>query len=297
VLGCSGTPNEEPPFDAQGHEVSVRDASLPRDAVADRASPPDAGHLDAAVDAPTSDAWLADFDGALTVNSGECGTGEIGATYLGIPAYCQPSSATGYYQCDELANRFVRDLQKHPDLDNVVTDYASSICGKASAMSAYSVWGPGYLPTTGKMPVGGDLVVFTGMPGHVAVVVGFVSPSSVLVIQQNAGAPTGLVPWDRATSFFAVFSRTPECWVHAESAPPAELPDASACGCFAGGDTCGLAIVDHEWWNGCRAGLPEGGVEYGSLYACDAGVFTKTADCPSLCITPDLYDASGYCGK
>ena len=40
------------------------------------------------------------FDGALWINPGTCGLGEIGATFRGIPAYCQPSSAIGFYQCD-----------------------------------------------------------------------------------------------------------------------------------------------------------------------------------------------------
>jgi hypothetical protein len=79
-------------------------------------------------------------DGALWINEGDCGTGQVGATFMQVPAYCQPPEAvsSGYYQCDELANRFMRDALQHPDLDNVVTEYASSICGKAAASSAYS---------------------------------------------------------------------------------------------------------------------------------------------------------------
>ncbi len=219
--------------------------------------------------------------------------GEIGATFRGIPAYCQPSSSTGFYQCDELANRFMRDALQHPDLDNVVTENASSICEHASTMAAYSVWGPGYGATTGRAPAGGDLIVLPGIPGHVTVVVGFSSATEVTVMQQNAGPSTTSLAWD-ATSSFVVGA---ECWVHAESAPPAELPDASACGCFTTGATCGLAIVDHEWWYGCRVTAPEGGVQYGSLYRCDGGAYEKAADCPALCITPNLFDEVGYCGN
>jgi hypothetical protein len=235
------------------------------------------------------------YDGGLWVNQGACGVGEIGAVFRGVPAYCQPTSATGYYQCDELANRYMRDALQHADLDNVVSDFASSICAKASAMSTYSVWGPGYGSTSGRQPEAGDLVVYTGMPGHVAVVVGFADPTDVTIMQQNAGSSVATVGWDPAASFFTVANA--ECWVHAEVSPPAKPPGGPSCGCFAGGPgTCGLAIVDHEGWYGCTASVPDGGVAYDSLYTCDAGAFTKTQDCPARCITPNLFDASGACG-
>jgi hypothetical protein len=283
ALGCSGA-------------ISSGERSTPTDAEADDALASDARGGEPR-DREIADAVpqpIVSFDGALVVYPGGCSLGEIGATFRGIPAFCQPpwASMTGFYQCDELANRFMRDALQHPDLDNVVTDFASTICDRASAMSAYSVWGPDYGVTTGLTPVGGDLAVFPGSPGHVAVIVGFASSTEVTILQQNAGPSTANVEWDAVSSFIV----GAECWVHAESAPPAELPDGSACECFTGGDTCGLAIVDHEWWNGCVARVPEGGVEYGSLYGCAGGAYTKKADCPDLCITPNLYDASGYCG-
>src|SRR5579883_1329115 len=129
-------------------------------------------------DASPSDAPDDGYDGGLWVNDGACDVGEIGAVFRGVPAYCQPSSATGYYQCDELANRFMRDALLHPELDNVVTDYASSICAHAAAMpSDYTVYGPGYVPSGGHAPVPGDLLVLNGAPGHVAVIVGFADPT------------------------------------------------------------------------------------------------------------------------
>jgi hypothetical protein len=304
VIGCSGAGSERetpPPNDARAPDVERRDAT-PADA-----GPRDGGHadvLEAADSAPRdadadtgADADSSDtFDGALWVNAGTCTLGEIGATFRGIPAYCQPSSegTYGFYQCDELANRFMRDSLQHPDLDNVVTDYASTICERVSGMSAYSVWGPGFRPTAGLTPVPGDLVVFPGAPGHVAVVVGFSSPTELTIMQQNAGPSIGTRVWDIASSFVV----GAVCWVHPESAPPAELPAGTPCGCFTGGDTCGLAIVDYEWWNGCVADVPEGGVEYGSLYTCVAGAYAKTKACPGVCITPlPPRESPGYCGK
>jgi hypothetical protein len=285
ALGCSGADSHgetstQPRDDAQAIDVRAADTGRP--------PPGDAGLAEADAQPTTS------FDGALVVYPGLCNLGEIGATFRGIPAYCQPTSAmmTGFYQCDELANRFMRDALQHPDLDNVVTDYASTICDRASTTSAYSVWGPDYGATTGLTPVGGDLVVFPGTPGHVAVIVGFTSETEATILQENGGPSTASIEWDPVSSFIV----DAECWVHAEAAPPAELPDGSACECFTGGDTCGLAIVDHEWWNGCVAGAPEGGFEYGALYRCDGGSYAKIADCADLCITPNLYDASGYCG-
>jgi len=236
-------------------------------------------------------------DGGLWVNPAPCGVGEIGATFRGIPAYCQPTSDDGYYQCDELANRFMRDALQHPDLDNVVTDFASSICQHAATMPAYSVWGPGSGATAGRAPVSGDLIVYSGTPGHVAVIVGFSDVTDIAILQQNAGPSVASVGWDPAGAFFVAADA--ECWVHAESAPPAEPPGGPPCGCFAGDvDYCGLAIVDHQWWYGCTPQVPEGGVKYGSLYDCDdAGVFAEKAECPGLCITVNLLDAGGYCGE
>jgi len=316
VIGCSGAGSEgetKGPPDAQTRDVERRDAT-PTDAEvkdsgrSDVREAVDGAAREAAADAGGSTS----FDGALWVNSGSCTLGEIGATFRGIPAYCQPASegTYGFYQCDELANRFMRDSLQHPDLDNVVTDYASSICERVSGMSAYSVWGPGFRPTTGLTPLPGDLVVFPGAPGHVAVVVGFSSPTELTIMQQNAGPSTATRVWDTASSFVVGAI----CWVHPESAPPAELPAGTPCGCFTGGDTCGLAIVDYEWWNGCEAPIPEGGVEYDSLYACDAGAYVKMADCPGVCITPSMFapaavrgrpqlrplpprESPGYCGK
>jgi hypothetical protein len=163
-------------------------------------------------------------------------------------------------------------------------------------MPAYSVWGPGYGATAGHEPVGGDLIVYSGTPGHVAVIVGFADATDVTIMQQNAGPSVVTVGWDPGASFVAVEGA--ECWVHAEAAAPAEPPAGPPCGCFAGNtSTCGLAIVDHQWWYGCTPQVPEGGVEYGSLYGCDdAGVFTKQEDCPGSCITLDVFDAGGYCG-
>jgi hypothetical protein len=292
VGACSGESGHEAPPDARASDVADRDA-LYRDAAEHDATERDARGADRSAtdgggqgDAPNT------FDGTLAVHTGDCRLGEIGASLRGVPAYCQPESTTGFYQCDELANRFMRDALHHPDLDNVVTEGASSICARASKMTAYRVFGPHY-DAARVVPVQGDLIVYPGTPGHVAVIAGFSSPTAVTVIQENAGPSSIDLPWDPAASFFT----SAECWVHAERAPPAELPDGSSCPCFAGGETCGLAIVDHEWWYGCRATVPEGRVEYGSLYSCEGGVFEKTHGCPALCITSNLFDASGYCGE
>jgi hypothetical protein len=264
-----------------GSDASVRDAG------ADGTDAP----VEAGVDAPSDG-----YDGGLWVSDGACGVGEIGAVYRGVPAYCQPTSSTGYYQCDELANRFARDALRHPDLDNVVTNNASSICQRAAGMAGdYAVFGPGYASSQGQQPVSGDLIVYNGVPGHVAVIVGFADPTDVTIMQQNAGVSVATVGWDPAASFFTAASA--ECWVHPLPAPAAQPPNGPSCGCFAGGTTCGLAIVDHQWWYGCSAAVPDGGAEYGALYACDAGVFTKIQDCPVTCITPNLLDATGYCGQ
>jgi len=305
AVGCSGSDAANASPDAGGVDATS-DAPNRADASPTDAGP--TGDADAApADAAPSDAAPSDAaderalvytpDGSLWVNTGPCGLGEVGATFLGVPAYCQPADAstTGYYQCDELANRFVRDALHHPELDNVVTDFASTICDNVMSNPAYSVWGPRYRPTAGHVPVPGDLIVFSGQPGHVAVLTGFADPTHMTMIQQNGGPSVARVPWSASQSFFPILEA--ECWIHAEPAAPSTLPTSPSCGCFDNGDTCGLAIVDHEWWYGCSAQVPDGGVAYQSLYTCDGGVFEKKEDCSSLCITPNLFDASGACGQ
>ncbi len=221
--------------------------------------------------------------------------GTPGASFRGVIAYCGPVSADQYYQCDELANRFVRDALSHPAVDNVETQHASSICGNVSASSAYSVYGPGYLATIGQQPVPGDLAVWPGVPGHVAVIAEFKTSAGAYVMQQNEGPPTAVVGWDTSASFFAA-SDGLECWVHAESAPPLSAPSGPDCGCFAGdGDYCGLAIVNNEAWYACAANISGGGdADYATLYHCTGGVFTASKACAN-CITADLYTPLGTC--
>ncbi len=224
-------------------------------------------------------------------SSSVCTTpGEIGAIFRGVPVYCQVPGPTGYYQCDELANRFLRDTVGHPNIDNVVTEYASSMCAQAAAMPAYSVHGGHFAPTSGTAPAAGDLIVWSGTPGHVAVVTSAVG-GVVSYVQQNVGRPADHLLWDGVAPW------PTECWVHPEPAPPplpANLPD---CGCFDGnGDYCGLSVVDHAAWYGCKPRVAGGGAaDYGHLYACNNGVFTAKRSCKS-CITALLTDAKGVCG-
>jgi len=241
----------------------------------------DASSADAGADAPAL--WIAP-DGC---NGATPGT--MGATFMGVAAYCQPSSGTGFYQCDELANRFMRDALKHPNLDDVVTQFASSICAAASTSSAYSAWGPAFRATNGHAPVPGDLVVWSGSPGHVAVVVDWADATSLRVVQQNELPVVRTLAWDAG----AAFIDGAECWVHAEPAPPAPAPSGTACGCFDGdGDYCGLAIVDHAWWNDCSA---PGAIDYDTLYACFAGSFAPKEACSSGCVTAVMTPALGAC--
>ncbi|HEY1694810.1 MAG TPA: CHAP domain-containing protein [Polyangiaceae bacterium] len=269
---------------------ATHDASVAREAGSDGAPPP---VLDAAssleADAPPASVP----DGGLWIDDGACPTGAVGATFMNVPAYCQPTGSSGLFQCDELANRFMRDALHHPNLDNVVTDDASSICDHAAAMPAYSVWGPGYRDSTGYAPVPGDLVVYPGSPGHVAVIAGFADPATVTIVQQNGDPTVTTIPWNAAISFFDDDS---SCWVHAEPAPPAPLPSGPPCGCFVDGPVCGLALVDYAWWNGCSVAALASGVDAQGLYACSGGVFTETTLCPDLCVTNDISDLSGACG-
>ena len=227
--------------------------------------------------------------------------GTVGAVFRGVPAYCQPPGANGFYQCDELGNRFLRDALQHPDLDNVVTELASAMCDHAAAMSAYSVWGPRYRDPSGSSPVPGDLVVFEGeyqgSIAHVAVITGWTSQKTVGVMQQNLGAggstaPTGSLGWNAGASFFA--EPTAICWIHAEPSAAA-APTGPSCGCFDGdGDYCGLAILDHQSWYGCVADVKGAPLGYGALYACKGGQFSLESACDD-CVTQLDHPAFGYC--
>lgn len=222
--------------------------------------------------------------------------GTVGATFKGIPAYCQPSGG-GYYQCDELGNRFMRDAYQHPNLDNVVTELADAMCPHAATMPQYSVWGPGYRDTTGKAPLPGDLVVFSGelnglAIAHVAVVTGM-DADNVHYMQQNMNEPTGSTGWDAKKSWFSKSKVL--CWIHPEPVasppPPSDQPD---CGCFDGeGDYCGLAIVDHQAWFGCGAQVTSP-LSYDNVYSCSNGVFSLKSTC-SNCVSQRYTSALGYC--
>lgn len=269
----------------------------------------DADALDTAV-TEAADASYADVDfgecaadastigpADLWVNPCGCTAANIGAIFRGVRVYCQPpgtTSGTQFYQCDELANRFLRDALLHPDLDNVVIDSAFEICSKAEHMTAYSAWGPKFRANAGKKPQSGDLLVWNGAPGHVAVVVDASAPTSIVVVQQNGGPSVGVVGWDDATSFFGdLGAQTAECWVHAEDAPPAPAPSGDACGCFDGdGDYCGLSLVDHAWWYGCSV---DGALDYDTLYSCVGGVITPKSTCDRGCVTDVLVPATGHC--
>ena len=223
-------------------------------------------------------------------------TGTIGAIYMDIHAYCQPPGV-GFYQCDELANRFMRDAFQHPNIDNVATDSAKNMCDLASTMSEYSVWGPDFLPTAGEAPVGGDLLVFWADVGHGHVVtVTGVDEASVAFMQQNGGSPVGTVVWDPGTSFFGDLGELrAECWIHPEPSSATFLLSGPDCGCFDGeGDYCGLSVVDHQAWFGCVAVVSSGELEYDTLYTCQGGVFTEKTRCSS-CVTDWLDPAVGHC--
>jgi hypothetical protein len=216
---------------------------------------------------------------------------------MGIPAYCQlPYSKHGFYQCDELGNRFMRDAFQHPNIDNVELSSASSMCGKAATMAEYSVWGPGFRATAGHAPLPGDLVIWAVWEGetvgHVAVVTSVLS-TSVNYMQQNMPVPIGSVGWDTATSFFS--DPNAECWIHPEASAAATLPSSPECGCFAGArDYCGLSIIDHEWWYGCHANTGGTPPSYGALYSCNGGIFTVKRPCTN-CVTVTLGIAPGQC--
>jgi hypothetical protein len=128
------------------------------------------------------------------------------------------------------------------------------------------------------------------------VIAGFSDPTTVTIVQQNAGPSVTTVQWDPASWFFNVNLSDAECWVHAEPSPPATPPSGTPCGCFTQGPVCGLALVDHAWWYGCSAPILEAGVDYQSLYDCDGGVYTVQQACPGLCVTPNIFDAGGGCG-
>src|SRR5581483_284159 len=146
------------------------------------------------------------------------GYGSIGAVFNGVPAFCQLNDDFGFYQCDELGNRYMRDALAHPDIDNAAVDYAATMCTKASALSAYSVWGPMFRPQAGQALVPGDLVVRNAVPGHVAVVTS-VATDHIEVMQQNEPTLTAELGWDAGTNFFTDPSII--CWIHAEPSPPA----------------------------------------------------------------------------
>jgi hypothetical protein len=214
-----------------------------------------------------------------------------------VPVYCQPIG-DGYYQCDELANRFVRDALHHPNLDNVVTDLASIICAEAkSKPKDYQVFGPGYRSTSGEAPVPGDLIVLSGNLGHqtaahVAVVTS-VTSTQVRYVQQNFGPPTSSLGWNASRSWFT--SPTVDCWVHAIASATSISPAGPSCGCFNGdGDYCGLAIVDHQSWYGCKASVVGGPLSTGELYSCSAGAFHPKRSC-SECVSRSYTSAHGYC--
>jgi hypothetical protein len=286
-----------------GSDSEIAEASGPDAMGSDDAS------VDATVDASSADdgaVGSAEYDvvlpgvpdGALWVGSADCGMGEVAATFMNVPAYCQPpdAAAWGFYQCDELANRFMRDAFQHPEVDNVATQPASTICQNVANNPAYSVWGPGYGITIGRVPQPGDLIVYNsenGSPGHVAVIAGFSDPTTIVLVQQNT-AGVGKVRWDATTFFFGANSQA-ECWVHPEPSPPAPLPSGPPCGCIAPGPACGLAVVDYAWWYGCTASVLEAGVDYQALYDCDGGIFTKQQVCANGCLTLSVFDAGGSC--
>jgi hypothetical protein len=255
--------------------------------------------------APAGDGELSGASGtpapaSLQVLGCHGGYGNVGAVYAGIPVYCQATSAGGYYQCDELANRFMRDSLQHADIDNVVTDNASGMCAQAARRSDYSVWGPGYRNPAGHQPGPGDLIVWISTqadpPGHVAVVTG-AHAASVDFVQQNVtDRPFASTAWDGRRGF-GFTDPDVECWIHAEGGPSLQAPPQTAsCGCFDGdGDYCGLAVVDHERWYGCRADHPAGStIGYRELYSCKGGVFTPKQSCKD-CLTTGLFSAHGVC--
>ncbi|MFI5396702.1 MAG: choice-of-anchor Q domain-containing protein [Candidatus Binatia bacterium] len=233
-------------------------------------------------------------DGLVVYGCGNQTSGTVGATFLGIPAYCQPPSGNGFYQCDELGNRFMRDAFQHPNIDNVMLNSASSMCQKAATMAAYSVWRPGFRATAGHAPVPGDLVVWAvwlgETVGHVAVVTSVLS-TSINYMQQNMPVPIGSVGWDEVTSFFS--DPDAECWIHPEPSSPATLPSSPVCGLSCMHDYCGLSIIDHEWWYGCHVDTGGTPPNYGALYSCNGGIFTVKRPCTN-CVTVTLH-SFGQC--
>lgn len=286
LVACAST---SPPSDAES-------ATSTPDAGATPASPAPSSSPDAETPPPAQ----------LTVLGCDDGYGKVGAVFDGVPVYCQEDSTDGYYQCDELANRFMREALGHDNIDNVVTEQAWQMCDKVRDRSDYSAWGPApddgagaYRDTAGKQPVPGDLVVFNRVlpanpPGHVAVVTR-VTSTSVDVVQQNVtGKPTDSIAWDAATSFFAA-SANARCWIHAEGGAQLPAPSGPSCGCFDGdGDYCGLSILDHERWYGCTAKTSAGAPSTATLYRCEGGVFTPTRSCND-CVTESLQHALGHC--
>lgn len=126
--------------------------------------------------------------------------------YASTPLYCNqlhgrenPGVITErywYYQCVELANRWLTKRVGSP----LIEGNAGELCDNASSR-AYDVHRRG----SAYEPVPGDLLVWSGGPmGHVAVVTS-VSPSSMVVANQNygeGGRQTPFVSVPRKRGFF-----------------------------------------------------------------------------------------------
>jgi hypothetical protein len=227
--------------------------------------------------------------------SGNCdGLEDFGrtiGTFRGVAAHCA-SIPDSFYQCTELANRFVRDALEHPTVLTAATPAGFvGICQYASTLPQYSVWGPGFGVAKDEKPQANDLLVYDN---HIAVVAKAqkqAGKDALQLFEQNVReAPVAWVGWDSVSHLFDAGGADDYgvslCWIHAEAAPPFTEPQSPDCGCW-NGDVpyCGLSIRDHESYYGCKAKTADGTVRYETLYSCNGGIFTKKEACPTTCTT------------
>ncbi|HVY48992.1 MAG TPA: CHAP domain-containing protein [Minicystis sp.] len=183
-----------------------------------------------------------------------CSYGETIDSFAGLSVKCDEPNGHGTYQCVELANRYLTDVDHEAALHGNATD----LCSIASGRSGLEVFSPGGSwghHAAGHKPVAGDLLVWSGGSsgfGHVAVVASTTS-SRINYVQQNWGwyenghwgqASRSSTSWNG--SFFgqpgasSANDHPPKCWIHATaSSGPGGGGGGSDCvegGYYCGGD-------------------------------------------------------------
>jgi hypothetical protein len=179
-----------------------------------------------------------------------CGYGQTIDSFAGLSIKCDEPDGHGTYQCVELANRYLRDVDHLSALGGNATD----LCESASHASGLSVFSPGGSwghHAAGHKPVKGDLLVWSGGSsgfGHVAIVAS-TSSNQIDYVQQNWGwyesghwgqAPRSSTSWNG--SFFgqpgasSANDHPPKCWIHAGGSSPPSGGDCVDGGLYCGGD-------------------------------------------------------------